>query len=212
MELDNPIYDFLSGFLLGLHETKKVEDLLKCLKNADHILEKIREALEKIAHLKSLDDLLLGLKMLFAALTELEELLKPCLDGFEQFKRLMKEIRNIDFEKLLHKLISHWPYYIDDIVECIIALAKGHNTKAGKFLGDILYRLFLVDSTVHPIPCWAKYIEGFLKGIHEPKTLMDIHKCIANALPFIIKLKIMIKELVKLIKSLKYKEIIPKLK
>lgn len=202
----NPIYDFVTGLLLGIKETKTIDDLLKCLKNADSILEKIKAALELIKGMKSLDDLLKGLKLLFNALMELENMLKPCLDGFEQFKKILKAIRHVDWAKLLQKIVSRWPYYLDDIIEAVIAFTKGNYQKAGKCLGDILYRMFIADS-FGECPFHA-FFKGFLVGIKEPKTLEDLFDCLKGALGLIVELKAALKELVKAIKALDIDKVI----
>lgn len=210
----NPIYEFVSGFLLGIKETKTIDDLLKCLKNADQILEKIKQALETIRTMKNVDDLLRGLKMLFAAFVELEELLKPCLEGFTQFKRILKEIRHVDFNKLLQKIISRWPYFLDDIIECILAFTKAQYSKAGKCLGDMLYRLFLQDSydSVSKHYPGIEFLRGLLKGIKEKKTIEDIAECLKGSIAILCEIKKLIKEIIRSIKKVEIVKVIEDVK
>ena len=173
----NPGFDFVKGFLEGIHETKKVEDLEKCLKDINQIIEKIKVALEYFMKM-TFDDLVKGFKLLIEAIKDLEAMLKPCLEGFNQVKKLLEAITHADILKIIGKIIVNPGAFIHDIKDCIEAVKKLDMYTAGKDLGDILYRLFLTRATVEPLQA---FLEGFLKGIHEVKSIDDLIKCIGEA-------------------------------
>jgi hypothetical protein len=183
---ENPILEFVIGFLVGIKEQKTVDDLLKCMKNADQIIDKIMKALMKIMSLK-IDDMIKGFQMLFEALLELEMMLRPCLEGFEQFKKLMEAITKINIMKLIMKILQDPIPYIRDFTDIIKSLEEGAYKDAGQDLGDILYRLFLVE-LAQADPTYD-FLKGFLEGIHETKKVEDLLKCMQNIDPIIAKIK-----------------------
>eukprot|EP00831_Metopus_contortus_P067665 TRINITY_DN603_c0_g1_i11.p1 TRINITY_DN603_c0_g1~~TRINITY_DN603_c0_g1_i11.p1 ORF type:complete len:113 (-),score=37.12 TRINITY_DN603_c0_g1_i11:23-361(-) len=80
--------EFMEGFLKGIREVKSIEDLLKCMKHSEEIIEKIKKAISLIRKF-SIESILEGFSMLFEALYQLEEMLMPCLEGFDQFKNCL---------------------------------------------------------------------------------------------------------------------------
>jgi len=180
----DPAYDFVKGFLEAIHETKKVEDLLKCMKNMDDIIAKIKDALQHFMKL-TFDEIVIGFKILIAALQELEEMLKPCLDGFKQIQKLMEALKNINLVKIVTKILLNPGAFIHDVTDCIDSLKNLKFYPAGKDLGDILYRLFLSRAADPPYD----FIKGFLVGIHETKKVEDLLKCIKNLDSIIAKIK-----------------------
>ena len=186
MVKDNPILEFVVGFLIGIKEQKSVDDLLKCMKNADQIIDKIKQALKKILSFK-IDEMIKGFQMLFEALLELEMMLRPCLEGFDQFKKLMEAISKINIMKIIMKIIADPIPYIRDFTDIIASIESGDYKTAGQDLGDILYRLFLVE-LFGSDPTYD-FLKGFLEAIHETKKVEDLLKCLKNIDPIIAKIK-----------------------
>lgn len=67
---NDPVTDFLKGFLEGLNEKGDVEDLLKCVKNAEKIINEIIDAIKIIAK-GDIGHIIEGITKLLAALNEL---------------------------------------------------------------------------------------------------------------------------------------------
>ena len=183
---DYPLVDFVAGFLVGIQEKKTIEDVMKCMKESDQIIEKVIQALKLIVTLK-IDNLLKGFGLLFEALLELEMMLKPCLDGFIQFNKLIEEMKNADFMKLILKILRDPLPFVSDVTDCIEAFSKGNYTEAGKDIGDILYRLFLVpsatlESTLDTILLLAT---GFLEGLNQGGSFNNVQSCV-NSVPLIV--------------------------
>jgi cellobiose-specific phosphotransferase system component IIA len=172
-----PIVDFSNGFLKGIHEIKSVDDLVKCVKEADHILENIQKALELIKTL-NIEKMLEGLTMLFEALYDLEEMLRPCLGEYSQFRKLVEAIMNMDINEVVQKIVANTFQFIADIVDCIQAFQRSNFVQAGRDLGDIMYRLFLISTEDQFDP--VAFIKGLLEGLNEKGDINNLLKCVKD--------------------------------
>lgn len=178
VEANNPIQDFVEGLLKGIHETKTVEDLIKCMKSADEIIVKIKAALKLIRTL-NIEAMLQGLSMLFESLFEIEEMLRPCLMEFTQFKKLIQAIAEMNINKVVQKIISNAFQFIAIIIDCIKNLESANYTRAGMDLGNVLYLLFLDEFGFQAFDPVA-FIKGFLEGINEKGDINELLKCVKN--------------------------------
>jgi len=162
-----------------LNEKGDINELLKCGKNLEQIIDKIMQALEYIKK-KDPADLIKGLTILLEAVTELMNILKPCSSGFEQIKKLFEALKHIDILKLVFKILANPGPFIQDVMDCIDSFKKGDLHQAGKDLGDFLYRLFLsgMAQLEMNFDDLVKMIEGFLAGINEGHNFDDIEQCL----------------------------------
>ncbi len=176
---DATAVDFITGFLEGLHETKTSDDLLKCVKGIEPIFAKFKAAAEYIAKL-TFADMIKGVTLLIEAAKELSEALKPCMEGFEQLKKLVTVIVNADPSKIVWKILVDPAAIISDVTACIEAFKSGDHKAAGKAIGDLLYRIFLTDSFGDTEPI-IDFVSGFLIGINEKQSISDLIKCMKNA-------------------------------
>lgn len=163
----------------GIRETKTVEDLIKCMKSADQIIEKIKSALTLIKTL-NVESMLQGLSMLFESIFEIEEMLRPCLTEFAQFKKLLEAMQNVDMNKIVQKIIMNAFQFIADIIDCISYLEKQNYSRAGAALGDIMYKLFIDDLFKLQGFDAVAFIKGFLEGINEKGDINELLKCVKN--------------------------------
>ncbi len=176
-----PIIDFVTGFLVGINEKRTIDDLLKCMKNADQILDKMLKALKLIVKI-NFNDLTKGLSMLFESLLELEIMLKPCLSEFTQFQKLIEEIASADIRTLVLKIIRNPNPYLNDFNMCLKAFNEQNYTAAGKYLGDIMYRLFLVEMEIvtEDQAAALDFLKAFLEAINEKGDVNELLKCVSN--------------------------------
>lgn len=200
----SPIIDFVTGFLLGIHEERTVEDVIKCMKNADQILDKIKIAIKMIVS-GNIDNIIKGISMLFEALLELEQMLKPCLEGFVQFKKLMNKIAHAKIMDVVMKILQDPAPYMEDFFDCLDALENEDFKQAGQDIGDILYRLFLVDVNVDEMTFndIVAILKGLLHGINQGQNIGNVETCLMN-IPTLID---SIKELVELVKNIDWKNL-----
>lgn len=178
-EPETPATDFVKGFLEAIHETKKVEDFMKCLKDLDPIIAKIKKALDYFLKMTP-EDLLKGFKLLMEALKDLETMLKPCIEGAQQLKKLMDNIRKADIMKIILKILANPSAFIKDFKEAIEALKKMNFYVAGKAIGDVLYRLFLTrafEEEDTSIDGFFAFFEGFISGINTKSEYGNFEEC-----------------------------------
>ena len=176
-EVGEPIVDFITGFLLGIQEKKTIEDLLECMKDADKIMEKIMQAIKLIVKLK-LEDMLKGVSMLFEAILELEIMLRPCMAEFTQLQKLKDAIAHANILAIVMKIMRNPGPYIQDFNDCLEAFENGDYKEAGQDIGDILFRIFLVESvTDNKI---VDFLKGFLEGLNEKGDINELLKCLKD--------------------------------
>lgn len=189
-EADNPAFDFITGFLEGIHETKTIEDLKKCITNIDPIMAKIKQALELFLKM-TFNDVVAGIKLLVEAMKELSVMLKPCLEGFTQVQKLLQAIQKADIIKIAWKIITNPSALINDVKKCIEAFKAMELKTAGKAIGDILYRIFLSrefmvdqedETTFDDI---FSVVKGFLSGINQDGKFGNLQECV-NDVPAVV--------------------------
>jgi len=138
----NELLDFLTGFIEGIGDKGDPNKLLQCLKNGEAIFAKIIEALNHLKAMK-LEEVIKGLTLLVEAVRELLATLQPCMDGFEQLKRLANALAHPDIKKIAMKVIMHPGDFIKDVVGAIESFMKKDYHKFGFNLGRLLHLLFL---------------------------------------------------------------------
>ena len=175
----DPVYDFLKGFLEGLNEKGDVNDLLKCLKDVEPIINKIIAAIQLILTMK-IENIINGVMQLVQAVTELINLLQPCTKGFEQLEKLIEAIINTDIMKIISKIIANLGKFIEDFTNCIKAFTSGDYEGAGKALGDVFYRLYLTTPRTvgFNITDFEKIFEGFFGGLGNDKLFTNTTNCL----------------------------------
>jgi len=173
-----PVEDYVAGILEGIHEQKSVEGLKKCMGQAQQLLDKMKAAIELMKQFK-IDALFQGLSMLFEALSELEDMLDPCLEEYTQFQKLMDAMESSDINAIIMKIMSNPLQFVADILECMRAFEHQRWHIAGKYMGTILYNLFLVELSrpqLDPI----EFIKGFLEGLNEKGDINELLKCVKD--------------------------------
>lgn len=139
---DNPAIDFVKGLLEGIGEKGDINKLLACIKDLEGIFKKIIEALQHIKNMK-LEEIIKGITLLVEAVRELMNMLKPCMEGFEQLKKLINAIAHPDIKKIAMKILMHPGEVIKAVTETIACFSKKDFHCAGKGLGTLLRILFL---------------------------------------------------------------------
>ncbi len=172
------IKEYIKGLLAGIHEAKSVDDLVKCMDEAQRLLEKMKAALEMMRTLK-IESMLQGLSMLFEALFELEEMLHPCLEEYTQFRKLMEAMSNADIGEIISKILSNPLQFLADVLEAIRCFEHEKYELAGKYLGAVLYSLFLVQMNLKDLDP-VEFIKGFLEGLNEKGDINELLKCVKN--------------------------------
>ena len=200
----NAFVDFITGFLEGLNVKGDIKKILECVKGGEGVIEKIIEALKFLIHIdfKHLDDIIKGIKMLVEAVQEIVKIIQPCTQSIEEIKKLINALININFIKLAWKIITHAGQFIHDFTDAIDAFGKGDYKRAGKDIGDIMYKLFL-EAGDQSDPVYD-FIKGFLEGLNEKGDVNELLKCLKDIEPIMNK----IIQAIQLIMTMKIENII----
>lgn len=186
------VIKFIKGLMNGLNEKQDIKDLIMCLNGTEEIIYEIIEALEMIKTKKT-DQIILGISKLVKAVSDLINLFKPCAEGFEQIKKLMMALKNINFQKLLVKVLSNLNRIIALVTSCVEAFRTKQFKPAGDYLGKLLLMLFLTDSPAEVEI--NKLLKGLAAFFQELKCTDNIYLCIEAIFPIIEKIKTIIKTL-----------------
>ncbi len=139
---DNKVVEFLKGMIEGLGVKEDIEKFMKCIKEAEQVFAKIKEALEHLKHI-NINELKKGLELLFEALKELFAMLKPCAETGSIIHKLISAITNANIAKIALHILMHPVQFVKDVESTIVCFAKGDFHCAGKGIGDILRIMFL---------------------------------------------------------------------
>eukprot|EP01022_Parablepharisma_sp_SALTPOND_P014831 TRINITY_DN205_c1_g1_i1.p1 TRINITY_DN205_c1_g1~~TRINITY_DN205_c1_g1_i1.p1 ORF type:complete len:588 (-),score=52.20 TRINITY_DN205_c1_g1_i1:3719-5482(-) len=142
----DPMYNFLKGFLLGIHEVKTVDDLIRCIGNVEPIIRNIRYSVKLMKHF-TIINFVKGMVIFIKSMIELNHMIRPCLAQFKQVELLMIAISNSDLGGIFNKITQIPLPLLLDTVELVRGFFSRDHFKVGINMGDILYRVFLTAAT-----------------------------------------------------------------
>lgn len=176
---DGPtVLDFVNGFLKGIGETKNIDDLLVCLKSAEKIVEKIKEALILIGNM-NIEDIIKGVYMIIGAVKELHELIGPCVSEYKVVEALLIAIHNADPSAIMQKImINFMPIYIS-IMSAINCFSQGLYECCGSGIGQALKIIFLDSFSASREEILA-FLKGFFEGIGASVNVDELIVCVKD--------------------------------
>lgn len=180
------VEDFLRGLLEGLNDQGDIGKLLECVNGAEAIINDIIAALKLIAT-GNIMKVIEGVGKLVESAKKLMDILKPCTDGFEQLKKLMSALRDINIQKLIAKLLLNLGAYITNVKACIKAFEDRDFRNAGKYLGMIFYDLFLSELQEPRTMSFYEIvwiIKRFVNALNKDGQIENIENCV-NSVPII---------------------------
>ena len=180
----NTVSEFIKGFFAGIHETTSVDELYKCIPGTSEIIAKIKAALEEMGKFTA-EVLIEGLHTIVQQMHELEAALRPCLEKFDQFKKLIAEIDQIDINTMVKKIIDDPMKFLGLLLEAARYFGSEQYELAGESFGAIMYGLFLEPITPEMDPITLQmdpmlFMRGFVMGVGEPKGPDGLWPCIRN--------------------------------
>lgn len=181
----NNVVDFITGLMEGLNEGGDIKKLIECIKDADKLIEDIINAL-KLIETKEIDQIIIGVTKLVKAVKTLFEMFEPCAEGFEQLKKLMKALKNLNLEKLIVKVISNLDKIITLVKNCVKFFKEKNFKEAGKSLGALLLLLFLSNTPPAVESEFEKIflaIKAFVHGVNKGGQLNNTDECVGQVLP-----------------------------
>jgi len=138
----DPFFEFFRGFLNGIGDKTDPTDLLKCIETLEEVEEKIREALIYIIF-GDLDEKIQGVIMILEALRVIVARMKPCIEGFEELRKLYEAILNADIAKILKKILLNLNTVVAEITYAYKCYQEADFNCAGFGIGSLYKFLFL---------------------------------------------------------------------
>lgn len=138
-EVDVAFFDFIKGFFEGINENGDIKKIMECMHDGEDIIAKMMKAIDYIMKM----EMMKGVELLIEAVRELSIMLKPCTEGFTEFKKLVEAITHANIMKIIAKIMSNPAPIIHDILDCIDMFERGYYENAGRDLGDLLFVIFI---------------------------------------------------------------------
>lgn len=139
--------EFLKGFAEPINEKGDINKLVDCISEKSSIIDDAAEGIDLIMK-ANLRDFLIGLLSLIKAYKGIENIAEPCLKDFARLQQLLSAIRTAESERLLRKVAANPKPFVTDVVDFVEAVMANRMRRAGKDVGDVLFRLFLADEPV----------------------------------------------------------------
>lgn len=139
---NNDVEDFFKGFFEGIKAKNEWEKIKECIEGAESIILRIVEAIKKIATF-DIKKVIEGVGELIKAVTELIQMIEPCIEATGRLKQLIEAIMNADIIKIAWKIVTHIGDVINYIKKIIEAFPKKDFYTIGLGLGQFLDVLFL---------------------------------------------------------------------
>lgn len=173
--------DFIKGFIEGLNQKGDVHKLLECVKGIEKVIDNIIEGLELILTKKA-ENIIVGVTKIIKAVREILDKIEPCAEGFDQVKKLIKALKNVDFLDVALRILENPEPFVTDVVKAVEAFKKKDFLEGGKRVGSFLYKLFLTNTTVSLPTVTAKdvfdIIEGLFTGLNAKNDADEILACV----------------------------------
>ena len=138
----SPSEDFVKGFLRGIKETKSPQEMIKCMKSLDFILEELHQSIEYIKKFTP-EDVIHGVTLMFKAMMDLISILRPCSKDYPVVTQLINAMMNFHFRVLIEKIKTHIMDLVGYIGSAINDFNMADYEEFGRDIGKILYVLFL---------------------------------------------------------------------
>jgi hypothetical protein len=190
------VLKFVKGFMEGLNEQGDINKLISCLNGAEGVINDIIDALELIKTRKT-DKIIQGISKLVGAVRQLIEMFRPCSEGFVQIKKLMQALGNVNFQKLLVKVLTSLDKIISLVTNCVNAFRNKNFHDAGKYLGTLLLTLFLTDSPAveFEVDKFFAVFAAFFHELNADHNIENIDACLGHLPPIIGSIKSIINSL-----------------
>ena len=142
---EDPIEEFVKGFLMGIGETKSIDDLMKCIKEIESIIANIQEAFILIKTM-TIENIIKGINKLIEAVQNFTEMIKPCSTGYKVLEKLIIAIANTDISKIIQKLLNNITKILSIITSGIACIKDKEYRCIGKQIGALLKVLLLDEA------------------------------------------------------------------
>ena len=133
----NELYDLVRGLLVGIYENNNMDNLITCLHGGEDIVHKIGEALQYLQHPHE-HNIEIGLNLLFAAMTRLLDILKPCMATYPRLALLAVRLINPHIGAIITRILKHPGEFFHDAFEALHCYRAQTYFCLGKSVGDLM--------------------------------------------------------------------------
>eukprot|EP00826_Nyctotherus_ovalis_P052818 TRINITY_DN676_c0_g1_i10.p1 TRINITY_DN676_c0_g1~~TRINITY_DN676_c0_g1_i10.p1 ORF type:complete len:307 (-),score=90.87 TRINITY_DN676_c0_g1_i10:140-1060(-) len=133
---------FITGFLKGIGETEPATELMKCLKDLQGSIKKIKDGLEEMKK-GDFVSIMKGFRMVLEGVREILDKGSHCFEKYKVVKRLVEQMGKLELEKMFRKLMNNLGRFVLDVDFAINSFINKDYESAGKAIGDIMKFLFL---------------------------------------------------------------------
>lgn len=173
--------DFVKGFLEGIGEIKSFEDIKKCIKDAEVVIDKIHQAVQLIMNF-TFEDIVKGFTQLVTAVKEFFNVIETCKTGYDILDKLITAIYEADFSIVMQKFMANLFTYIGHLTQIANCFAAETYECAGKAIGQILKGLFLpkaLESELMRLPesDAMDFLQGFIGGLGGHFDINQFKNC-----------------------------------
>ncbi len=139
--------NIVKGLLEGLCVKQDIKKVIECI---DHVPAAVNVIINIMQKLKKIDftkirEIVNMIIQVIGALKDVVEDIAPCMNGIEEFQKLIEKMSNISFTKILTNLAANVIYIIADVMSANKALTDGKYEDFGKSLGHMLYLILFND-------------------------------------------------------------------
>jgi virulence-associated protein VapD len=175
--------ELVDGILAGLDLNYDIENIKDCFEKSPPLIKKVIEIIQEFKAMdwKDLDKVLQLFADLFDGLKEILLLIKPCAKIGVDIEKLIEKLKNIDFEKLMDKILKNMFEFIALMTDCIKQFKNKEYKAAGEDIGQAVYKLLLEpveDVLANDV---ENFFRGLFKGLHAESEFEAIKKCITDA-------------------------------
>lgn len=178
---ENPVanvFDFVRGMVQSLNEGHKLDNLEKCLKDCDPLIDQYVEIWNLIVEFDPTRVLEL-IELVQKTYEDTKAYFKSCSGAPDEIKNFFEAFTKVNFFDVISKIIIEndlFAKYINDFKNATSAI------EAGIAIGHILYRFvleeYLLEAPAFDFTDFVKIIEGYFEVLVNKTVFKDLDACL----------------------------------
>ena len=137
--------DIIKGLLSGCGFKEDVENIKKCIRTIQPIINQLKEAIKILIHINPLQiqEFIKGVIKLIPVIKNLANMIGPCAKEGSAIWKIIKLIKNCNIPMIIKNALFHIPKIIDGAKEIGSGIAKRNDFMIGHGLGVIIRAILL---------------------------------------------------------------------
>lgn len=142
--------EFLKGLAEAINEKEDVNKLADCVSRMSNVINDVVEGWTLILK-GTMEDIISGIVYFTKAFDGIKKVIDPCSKGFTRIRQLFNAIKAAKIGKLIEILTEKPTPFIVAFADLVEAILLGDVYRAGKDVGEILFRFFLKPKSVEQL-------------------------------------------------------------